>query len=153
MKWRVILIGVVIIAVSLFGFSLIDVSTSALVAQRTRMDTLASNLANVSTTHNEQGEAVPFQPRAVVFATDDTVGSNGAMGVKVESVKTLDVEPIWRYEPGHPDANEDGNVAYPAVDLMNNMTDSMIAARAYEANLGAIEVTKDLNQQSLRILA
>ena len=134
-------------------FSSIDVSTSALMAQRHRMDTLAGNLANVSTTHDEQGQAVPYQPRAVIFAVDDSVGANGAMGVKVESVETLQVEPRLKYEPGHPDANEAGYVAYPDVDVMIEITDSMEAARAYEANLGAIEITKDLGQQTLRILA
>ena len=127
-------------------FSSIDVSTSALKAQRLRMETLAGNLANVSTTRNEQGEAVPYQPQAVIFATDDSVGTNGAMGVKVESVETLQVDPRLKYEPGHPDADEAGYVAYPAVDVMIELTDSMEAARAYEANLGAIEITKDLGQ-------
>ncbi len=134
-------------------FTAIDVSTSALVAQRLRMDTLAGNLANASTTHNEQGQPIPYQPREVVFSTDSSVGSQGAMGVKVESIETLDIEPRLKYEPGHPDANEAGYVAYPAVDVMVELTDSMEAARAYEANLGAIEVTKDMEQQTLRILA
>jgi len=131
----------------------IDVSTSALMAQRLRMETLAGNLANVSTTHNERGEPVPYQPRAAIFAVDDSVGAHGGMGVKVESIETLDVEPRLKYEPGHPDANDAGYVAYPAVDVMIEMTDSMEAARAYEANLGAIEISKDLGQQTLRILA
>jgi flagellar basal-body rod protein FlgC len=131
----------------------IDISTSALVAQRVRMDTLASNLANVSTTHNEQGEPEPYQPRYVVFAADESVGPHGAAGVKVASVETSQLEPAMRYEPGHPDANADGYVAYPNVNMMIEMTDAMEAARAYEANLGAIEIAKDLGQQTLRILA
>jgi len=131
----------------------IDISTSALVAQRVRMDTLASNLANVSTTHNEQGEPVPYQPRYVVFAADENVGAHGAAGVKVASVETSQLDPALKYEPGHPDANAEGYVAYPNVNMMIEMTDAMEAARAYEANLGAIEIAKDLGQQTLRILA
>jgi len=131
----------------------IDISTSALMAQRVRMDMLASNLANVSATHNEQGEPVPYQPRYVIFAADESVGAHGAAGVKVASVEVSQLEPELKYEPGHPDANADGYVAYPNVNVMAELTDSMVAARAYEANLGAIEIAKDLGQQTLRILA
>jgi len=131
----------------------IDISTSALVAQRIRMDTIAGNLAHLSTTRNEQGEPEPYQPRYVVFAADERVGAHGAAGVKVASVETSDVEPELKYQPGHPDANQNGFVAYPAIDMMTELTDSMVAARAYEANLGAIEIAKDLGQQTLRILA
>ena len=67
-------------------FSALDVSTSGLAAQRVRMNAISGNLANISTTHNEEGEAVPYQPRFVVFQTDESVGSNGAAGVRVESV-------------------------------------------------------------------
>ena len=135
----------------------LDISTSALVAQRVRMNANSSNLANMSTTHNEAGEAVPYQPRYVVFQTDDTVGANGAAGVRVSSVEIEDVQPRYKYEPNNPDRIKEGewkdHVAYPAVNMMTEFTDAMEAARAYEANLGAIEITKNLAQQTLRILA
>jgi len=138
-------------------FSALDISTSGLVAQRLRMNVSSSNIANISTTHNEQGQRVPYQPRYVVFQTDHSLGADGAPGVKVSSVKTADLEPVWRREPGHPDAMQDGPhkdcVAYPNINMMSEMTDALEAARAYEANLGAIEITKDLEQQTLRILA
>jgi flagellar basal-body rod protein FlgC len=138
-------------------FPSLDVSTSALVAQRTRMNAISSNLANISTTHDEQGEAVPYQARFVIFETDETVGTGGAAGVRVASVEIDDAEPRLKYQPGHPDAIQEGPnkgcVAYPNVNMMTEMTDAMEAARAYEANLGAMEIAKDLQQQTLRILA
>ncbi len=138
-------------------FSALDVSTSGLAAQRVRMNAISGNLANISTTHNEEGQAVPYQPRFVVFQTDDSVGSNGAAGVRVDSVQIEDLEPLYKYEPQHPDAIKDGKwkgyVAYPNVNMMTEYTDAMEAARAYEANLGAIEISKDLANQTLRIIA
>ena len=134
----------------------LDISTSALVAQRTRMNAISGNLANMSTTHNEKGEPVPYRPRFVVFQTDDNVGTPGAAGVKVSSVEIDDVEPRYRYQPNHPDAIREGPhagyVAYPNINMMTEFTDALEAARAYEANLGAIEIAKDLAQQTLRIL-
>lgn len=137
--------------------SALDISTSALVAQRLRMAAISNNVANVSSTHNEAGEAKPYQPRFVVFQTDDSIGSPiGAAGVKVSSVETANVEPRYKYQPGHPDAIKEGPhqgfVAYPNVSLMTEFTDALEATRAYEANIGVIEVTKDLMQHTLRIL-
>ena len=138
-------------------FNAIDVSTSALVAQRTRLNAIASNLANVSTTHNEAGEAVPYQRRFAVFETVEAPGPNPAAGVKVSSIETETSEPRWKYQPGHPDAIKEGPragwVAYPNIDMVTEFVDSLNATRAYEANIGAIEVTKDLSQQTLKILA
>ncbi len=137
--------------------SALDISTSGLVAQRIRMNAISSNIANVSTTHNERGEVDPYKPRFVIFEADDTIGTNGAAGVKVRSIEIDDIEPRYKYQPNHPDAIQTGKhkgyVAYPAVNMMTEMTDAMEAARAYEANLGAIEITKDLTRQSLRIIA
>lgn len=138
-------------------FSALDISTSGLAAQRIRMNVRSMNIANMSTTHNEQGQRVPYQPRYVVFQTDDDVGGRGASGVKVGSIQIAEVEPLWKHEPNHPEAMQDGPhkgcVAYPNVNMTSEMTDALEAARAYEANLGAIEITKDLEQQTLRILA
>ncbi len=138
--------------------SAFDISTSGLVAQRVRMNTISSNLANISTTSNEAGESKPYQPRYVVFQTDDSIGRNGAAGVSVSSVQTdKDTQPRWKYQPGHPDALKEGArkgwVAYPGINMMIEFTDALEAARAYEANLGAMDITKDLQKQTLRILA
>ncbi len=136
--------------------SALDISTSGLVAQRARMNAISSNLANLSTVVNESGEAEPYQPRFVVFQTDTSVGNNGAAGVRVASVETSQVEPLWKYQPGHPAAQKDGPragyVAYPNINMMTEFTDALEAARSYEANLGAMEITKDMAQQTLRIL-
>jgi flagellar basal-body rod protein FlgC len=139
-------------------FPALDISTSALVAQRVRMNAISSNLANMSTTHNEAGEPAPYQPRFVVFEADEGVGAGGALGVRVkEVVVDQDAQPRLKYQPGHPDAIKSGPyqgyVAYPDVNMMTEFTDAMEAARAYEANLGSIEIAKDLAQQTLRILA
>jgi len=135
----------------------LDISTSALVANRVRMNVISGNLANLSTTHNEAGEPVPYQKRFVVLETDDSVGTHGAAGVKVRSVEIDDAEPRYIWDPGHPDAIREGPwrgyVAHPNVNMMTEFTDALTVARAYEANLGAMEIAKDLAQQTLRIIA
>jgi len=138
--------------------SALDISTSALVAQRTRINTIANNLANLSTTRNEAGQIEPYRARYPIFQTDDKVGGPmGAAGVKVGSVEIDQGEPDYRYEPGHPDAIDEGPwkgyVAYPNINMMAEFTNALDATRAYEANIGVIEVTKDMSQQTLRILA
>lgn len=138
-------------------FTAFDISTSALVAQRTRLNAISGNLANISTTHNELGQAQPYQPRFVVFQTDPAVGADGAAGVKVSSVEIAAAEPNWKFQPGHPDAVKQGDhagyVAYPGIDMMTEMVDAIEASRSYEANLGVIELTKSMTQQSLKIVA
>lgn len=135
-------------------FNALDVSTSALVAQRTRLDVISSNLANISTTRNEVGAPEPYTPRFVVFETDTEVTTRGGgQGVKVASVEYSNVQPSLKYEPGHPDANADGYVAYPNIDMTTEFVDALEATRAYEANIGVIEISKDLGQQTLQILA
>jgi len=138
-------------------FSSLDISTSALVAQRVRMNVISQNLANVSTTRNEAGELAPFQKRFVVFQTDDSLSERGAAGVKVASVDIDDAPPLYKFDPTNPDAIPEGPhqgyVAYPNIDMITEFTDALAVARAYEANLGAIEIAKDLTQQTLRILA
>lgn len=135
-------------------YAAFDVSTSALVAQRHRLNAISSNLANMSTTRNEQGELQPYQPRYVTFQTDDAITtSGGGHGVKVAATEVADVAPRLKYEPNHPDANAEGYVAYPNIDMTLEFVDALEATRAYEANIGALEITKDLSQQTLRILA
>lgn len=135
-------------------FATFDVSTSALVAQRTRLNAISSNIANMSSTRNERGELEPYQPRYVVFQTDASiVTSGGGAGVKVGSVEYSTVPPRMKYEPGHPDADARGYVRYPNVDMTMEFVDALEATRSYEANIGVIEVSKNLAEQSLRILA
>ncbi len=138
--------------------SSLDISTSALVAQRTRLNTISGNIANISSLQDEQGNAKPYQPRFTVFQTDDSqVAEGGAAGVKVASVETDDIEPLYRYQPDHPLAIKEGKwkdyVAYPNINLNEQFVDSLEATRSYEANIGVMEITKNMSRQSLSILA
>ena len=131
-----------------------DISTSALVAQRTRLNAISSNIANMSTTRNERGEAEPYTPRYVTFQTDTNLtSSGGGSGVKIGSVDYSTAEPLMKYEPGHPDADPQGYVRYPAVDMTSEFVDALEASRSYEANVGVIEVSKNLVENTLRIIA
>jgi flagellar basal-body rod protein FlgC len=136
----------------------LDISTSALVAQRTRLDAVSSNLANLtSLERDENGNMQPYQARYVVFQTDDALETKqGAIGVKVASVQTEQMEPLYRWQPSHPYAIKDGPkkgyVAYPRINMTAEMVDALVATRAYEANIGAMELSKNMAQQSLRIL-
>ena len=136
----------------------LDISTSGLVAQRIRLDTISSNLANLSSQErDERGNIQPYQARYVVFQTNqDLETREGAIGVKVASVETEQVEPLYRWQPEHPYAIKDGAkkgyVAYPRINMTAEMVDALVATRAYEANLGAMELSKNMAQQSLRIL-
>lgn len=136
----------------------LDISTSALVAQRQRLDTVSSNLANLtSLERDERGNMQPYAARYVVFQTDESLETqSGAVGVKVASVETENIEPLYRWQPSHPYAIQDGPkkgyVAYPRVNMTAEMVDALVATRAYEANLGAMELSKNMAMQSLRIL-
>ena len=137
--------------------SALDISTSALIAQRTRLNAISSNLANMSTVVNEDGEAEPYQPRFVEFQVDDSMQtSGGAVGVKVSGVHTRDVEPNYKHDPNNPLAIQEGPhagyVAYPRINMIEEFVNAMEATRSYEANIGVMEVTKDLGQQTLRII-
>jgi flagellar basal-body rod protein FlgC len=131
-----------------------DVSTSALVAQRARLNAISSNIANMSTTRNERGEPEPYTPRYVTFQTDSNITSyGGGEGVKIGSVDYSTEPPKMKYEPGHPDADKDGYVRYPAVDMTMEFVDALEASRSYEANVGVIEVSKNIIENTLRIIA
>ena len=112
----------------------------------------------MSSVRNENGELSPYQARYVVFQADDQVSTpEGAVGVKVASVRTETVEPMYRHDPGHPLAIRHvkwkGHVAYPRISMTTQFVDALEATRAYEANIGVMEISKNLSQQTLRILA
>jgi flagellar basal-body rod protein FlgC len=135
----------------------LDISASGLVAQRTRMEAISTNIANMNATRNENGDLQPFQARFAVLETDTNLQtSSGGIGVKVKSVEKETVEPTYKYEPFHPHAIKDGAhkgyVAYPSVNLNAEFVDAMLATRAYEANLGMMEMTRSMAQQALRIV-
>ncbi len=138
-------------------FTSLDVSTSALVAQRARLNTISGNIANMTTLTNEKGEAKPYQERFVVFKTDDMGQEKGLTGVQVDRIEIDQGEPLYRYQPDHPLAIKDGkwkdHVAYPNINMNEQFVDALEASRAYEANLGVMEVTKGISRQTLSLLA
>jgi flagellar basal-body rod protein FlgC len=138
-------------------FSTLDISTSALVAQRTNLDTIAGNLANLSTTRDASGAPHPYRRRVALFAAGDPSRGPQAPGVHVAKV-VEDPSPFNHvYDPDHPDAMKSGPMAgyvrYPNVDVSTEMVNALWAARVYEANVTVMEITKTLSAASLRVLA
>src|SRR5258708_17169468 len=136
-------------------FRSLDVSTSALVAQRHRMDTIAGNIANINTTRDEKGNISPFQRRFVAFmAEQQTRGSEGrGTGVEFSIQVDRKTPPRKVVQPGHPDADANGVVQYPGIDLTQEFVNALEASRAYEANVATIDITKGMYSQALKILA
>ena len=133
-------------------FGSLDISTSALVAQRTRMNVLAANIANRFTTHDAEGNYAPYRRRIPVFATGDPA-SGSDQGVHVSEILLADSPLQRKYDPTNPNADEQGYVMMPNIDPATEMVNALEAARAYEANITAAEVTKNMLQSSLRLLA
>jgi flagellar basal-body rod protein FlgC len=132
--------------------SAINASASALDAQRTRMEVAVSNLANAESTRGADGQ--PYRRREVVLETQQfEVPGAGvlASGVKVAGVIEDPAAFRRRYEPSHPDADADGFVAVPNVDVPEEMVDMLGAARAYQANLTAIGLIRDTIQRALEL--
>ena len=135
----------------------LQVSFSGLNAQRTRMNVIASNLANAQSTRTPEGG--PYKRQEVIFAAQHSRFEgmlNAQLQDGVNAVQVLNVvsDPNGsrlEYEPGHPDANEQGYVAYPNVNVMREMVDLISATRAYEANVTAINSSKDMALRALQI--
>ncbi len=133
-------------------FGSLNISTSGLVAQRTRMETIAANLANKNTVEDANGNYAPFRRRIPIFATGDP-HSGSANGVHVDEIM-LDPAPFRKVlDPTHPFADKDGYVQMPNIDTTTEMINAIEATRAYEANITAAEATKSMIQSSLRLLA
>ncbi len=130
----------------------LDISTSGLIAQRTRLNIVAANVANARNILNAQGEYDPYRRRFAVFASGDpAVGS--AQGVHVADIG-IDEGPLRPVlEAGSPYADEDGYVYYPNVEPVIEQMNAMEAARAYEANISALEATKSMFSVALQIIA
>jgi flagellar basal-body rod protein FlgC len=133
-------------------FEVLDMGASGLLAQRTRMDTIAGNILNANSTHNERGEKVPYQRRFVVLAPGQSDDSSKP-GVHVQQIGLDPSAPIKRFQPGHPDADANGYVQYPNIDTTTEYVNAMEASRAYEANVTMMEVSKSMISASLRIIA
>jgi flagellar basal-body rod protein FlgC len=142
-------------------FRILDVSGSALLAERERAEVTTSNMANAETTHSAGGG--PYKRVHVVFGAHGmpqqgfsaTLASFTDMhteGVRVERVVEDGAPAIRKFEPGHPDADADGYVSYPAINPVEEMVNLMGAARSYQLNASAVQSTKSMIQASIDIL-
>jgi len=131
----------------------IDVSASALSAQKTRLDVVAQNIANAQTTRTASGG--PYQRQVVSFETE-LIKSQGTSGAGLQSVRvaqvTTDRTPGQQvYNPQHPDATADGLVTMPNVNLSQEMVDLITASRTYEANLSVVKTARQMASRTLDI--
>lgn len=137
----------------------LDISASGLQADRTRINTIAMNLANAKTTRTPQGG--PYRRRTVVQAATDvddpfSVHMRSALDRELKGVRVLgvtqDTRPLKQvYEPGHPDANAEGYVSYPDINVVEEMANLMTAQRNYEANITTAEAIKGMFNKALEI--
>ncbi len=140
------------------------ISASALTAERLRMDVISNNIANSQTTRTAQGG--PYRRKVVVFQAQDgnrtfplppfrrqvdPADLHNLAGVRVQQIQETEDEPIRVYDPSHPDADEDGYVEYPNVDITTEIVDLMAASRAYQANVTVIQTAKTMAQAALDI--
>jgi len=142
-------------------FRAMETSTSALTAERLRMDLIANNLANINTTRTENGE--PYRRKFAVQAErrdsfSDLLGqqlskspADAGEGVRIVSIEADQAEFKQKYDPTHPDADANGMVRLPNIDLVQEMTDLMMAQRVYEANVSAFNASKLITQKALEI--
>ncbi|HEY7095269.1 MAG TPA: flagellar basal body rod protein FlgC [Terriglobales bacterium] len=140
-------------------FGMLEVSGSALGAERQRAEIVASNMANAETTRTEEGG--PYQRKLVLFRSYRMphfptllarMQNNAARGVRVAQVVRDPSPAVQRYQPGHPDADAHGYVAYPAINPVEEMTDLLGAVRAYELNSSVVQSAKSMIQQSIELL-
>lgn len=142
------------------GFlSSLDISGSALTAQRMRMDVVAQNVANIDTTRDADGN--PYRRRMVIFQAQDgqtfsqalnsEMSGTAGTGVKVTELIEDPSEFKYEYDPQHPDADEFGYVRKPNVELAREMVDMMSATRSYEANITLLNSTKSMAMSALDI--
>jgi len=143
-------------------FDMMNISGSALAAERQRAEVTSANLANAETTHTEAGG--PYVRKQVVFSASNGaafhtvlngVGHNAAAlagSVQLTGVKDDTTPPVMRYEPGNPDADKNGFVAYPAINPVSEMVDLMGAVRSYQLNASAVSAAKQMIQESIDIL-
>jgi len=137
--------------------SILKIGSSAMNAQRLRMETIATNLANVNTTRTEEGG--PYKKKQVTFMpvnVSENKDFGSMLSEKIEGVKVEEIGLSKKsfekvYDPGHPDSNSEGFVTYPNVNLMEEMADMMAATRSYEANVNVVNTTKDMYMKALEI--
>lgn len=131
------------------AFSSMQISATGLSAERLRMDTITSNMANASTTRSADGKG-PYVRKVAVFqeALDAKKDMAGVKAVKIENDKS----PLRKvYDPTHPDADANGYVTMPNVNVLNEMADMMVATRSYEANVDTFNALKSMFSKALEI--
>jgi flagellar basal-body rod protein FlgC len=139
------------------AFNSLRISASGLSAERLRMDTISSNIANVSTTRGEDGQ--PYRRKVAVFQEnlntelDKRTGKmkENMLGVKAVGIVEDQSELKRVYDPSHPDADEEGYVNMPNVNILNEMADMIAATRSYEANVTAMNSEKSMFLKALEI--
>lgn len=147
-------------------FGVLEISGSGMTAERQRAQVVVGNMANVQTTHTPEGG--PYRRQLVMFRAHRQqpfpqppfpmmlAAAGGRFGagqsVRIEQVVADRKPPLLRYEPGNPDADAKGYVAYPNIDPVEEMTDLLGAVRAYELNASAVQAAKSMIQQSLELL-
>lgn len=140
-------------------FSSMNISSSALTAERTRMNLISSNLANAGTTRTPEGG--PYKRKDAVFAATPLESRfnralNSAAGQQTRQVEVTEIvedqnPPRMQYDPGNPDANAQGYVAMPNVNVVEEMADMINASRSYEANVTAVQAAKSMALKTLEI--
>ena len=137
----------------------LQTSASGLSAQRLRMNLISSNLANINTTHTKEGG--PYRRKDAVFeanpqgsdfskALSDRLGEESVQ-VQVTEIRDDNRPPIQKYDPNHPDADENGYISMPNINVVEEMVNMMSASRSYEANVTAIRATKEMATSALEI--
>lgn len=129
----------------------LDVSTSGMIAQRTRMQVIAANIANMNTLQNTKGEYEPYLRRAAML--EPAGGPDSPSGVRVAQIEIQEDALRRDYRPGHKFADADGYVMVPDIDSTTEWVNGLQASRAYEANVAAAETMKSMVAQALRLLA
>ena len=140
-------------------FDALHISSSGLTAQRLRMNLISGNLANINTTRTDKGG--PYRRKEPIFAAQVPNPSFGEIlssqnAQQLPQVKVVDIiedrrSPLLKYDPNHPDANEDGYVSMPNINLMEEMVNLISATRSYEANVAAIKAAKEMAHKALEI--
>ncbi|MGD9610546.1 MAG: flagellar basal body rod protein FlgC [Desulfovibrionaceae bacterium] len=142
-------------------FSALDIGASGMSAQRSLMNVISMNLANIKTTRTLDGTPGPYTRKSVSLQTEAvdspfSKAMSSAMdrdmaGVKVAGVVNDNRPPRMVYEPGHPDANADGYVAYPDINVVEEMSNMITAMRSYEASSASIGTVKNMFSKALEI--
>ena len=139
-------------------FSSMDISSSAMSAERVRMNLISGNLANANSTRTAEGG--PYKRRDPVFTAEPVSepfdaaldrSAQGLQGVKVTDIVEDQSAPRLQYDPTHPDANAQGYVAFPNVNVIEEMADMITATRAYEANVTAVQAAKSMALKTLEL--